>query len=316
MEGQLRQYTCSSNPFDLISDDQSYPSVGGWFPDIEDWTAEARQIETTDTLQNVELPSDFPQPSSLSCEPKEISEGDNEGRSDSSHASMTESLSAWATGHRLDDQESSQYSQGDITGESESVGDLEPRYVLRLPISNGQIDRLAWAHLAEELRTGIFTRFIMWGKSQSSGSDDLGYAVFQPQTVDVYDTLTRMRTDGNFKDLGDGLLMMIRPESEGEIRKKFLNHAKDWVAKQESDWCHPPIHKDPVSYYFECFDNRLILRFHIQLPREEIDRSFCDANHILYPKNFSRWEFCEDCFCKRREILGSKRSSGLPTCYC
>jgi hypothetical protein len=156
----------------------------------------------------------------------------------------------------------------------------------------------------------------MWGKSQSSGSDDLGYAVFQTHFVDVYDTLTRMRTDGNFKDLGDGLLMMIRPESEGEIRKKFLNHAKDWVAKQESDWCHPPIHKDPVSYYFECFDNRLILRFHIQLPREEIDRSFCDANHILYPKNFSRWEFCEDCFCKRREILGSKRSSGLPTCYC
>jgi hypothetical protein len=152
---------------------------------------------------------------------------------------MTESLSAWATGHRLDDQEGSQYSQGDITGESESVGDLEPRYGLRLPISNGQIDRLAWAHLAEELRTDIFTRFIMWGKSQPFHSDDLGYAVFQPQIVDVYDTLTRTRTDGNLKDLGDGLLMMVRPESEGEIRKKFLNHAKDWVAKQDSDWCHP-----------------------------------------------------------------------------
>lgn len=70
MECQLRQYTCSSDPFDLISNDQSYPSVGGWFPDIGDWTAEARQIETIDTLQNVELPSDFPQPSSLSCNPK------------------------------------------------------------------------------------------------------------------------------------------------------------------------------------------------------------------------------------------------------
>ena len=238
MDGQLRQYTCSPDHFDLVYDHQDYPSV---------WTAEARQIETIDTLQNVELPSDFPQPSSLSCNPKEIPEGDDEGGSDSSHASMTESLSAWATGHRLDDQEGSEYSQEDITGKSESVGDLEPRYGLRFPISNGHIDRSAWADLAEELRTDIFTRFIMWGKSQPSDSDDLGYAAFQPQIVDVYDTLTRTRNDGNLKDLDDGLLMMVRPESEGEIREKFLNHAKDWVAKQESDWCHPPIYMDPVS---------------------------------------------------------------------
>jgi hypothetical protein len=53
MDGQLRQYTCSPDHFDLVYDHQDYPSV---------WTAEARQIETIDTLQNVELPSDFPTP--------------------------------------------------------------------------------------------------------------------------------------------------------------------------------------------------------------------------------------------------------------
>lgn len=314
MDGQLRHHTFSSGPFDPVCD-QDYRSIGGWFPDILDWSVEASQ--TIDTLQNVELPSDFSQPSSLLGNPVETSVRDDEGLNESTQGSMTESLSAWAPGHRLDDQEGSQYSQGDITGKSESAGDLEPRYGLRLPISNGEIDRLAWVDLAEELRTDILTRFIKWGKLQPFAFDDISYAVFQPKMTDIYDTLIRTHRHGSsIRDIGDGITLTVRPKSEHVIRKQFLSSAKEWVAKQESDWCHPPICMDPVSYYLEFFDNRLILRFHIQLPREEVNRTFCDTHHILYPEKFSRWEFCEDCFCKRREVLASRWSSGLPTCYC
>jgi hypothetical protein len=233
------------------------------------------------------------------------------------HDSAAEIFNAWTTGLTLDAMEGSRFSQGDMISEAESTENLEPRYGLRFPISNGEIDRLAWVDLAEELRTDILTRFINWGKSQPFAFDDISYAVFQPKMTDIYDTLTRTHRHGSsIKDIGDGVTLTVRPKSEHVIRKQFLSSVKEWVAKQESDWCHPPIYMDPVSYYLEFFDNRLILRFHIQLPREEVDRTFCDTHHILYPEKFSRWEFCEDCFCKRREVLASRRSSGLPTCYC
>jgi hypothetical protein len=88
-----------------------------------------------------------------------------ERSSELTHDSADEIFNAWTTGLTVDAMEGSRFSQGDMTSEAESTGNLEPRYGLRFPISNGEVNRLAWAHLAEELRTDILTRFIMWGKS-------------------------------------------------------------------------------------------------------------------------------------------------------
>jgi hypothetical protein len=161
MDGQSHQYPCS---FQSAYGHQHSLTVSGWFASHGDYKAWPEPTETADTLRDIELPPDFLQFSSLMSSPKETPIT-GERSSELTHDSADEIFNAWTTGLTVDAMEGSRFSQGDMTSEAESTGNLEPRYGLRFPISNGEVNRLAWAHLAEELRTDILTRFIMWGKS-------------------------------------------------------------------------------------------------------------------------------------------------------